>query len=65
MKKRKLSGLSLNKKKVSELNETITNMLKGGGTGYVSCAIQCGGGGNHTFCIYSCSCTLGTGSSCP
>ena len=30
MKKKKLNGLSLNKRKVSELNEAIQDMLKGG-----------------------------------
>jgi len=57
MKKKKLSGLSLNKKTVTALNDSVAHRLKGGitenaaacaGTQYVSCARDCNGG--YTYC---------------
>lgn len=56
MKKKKLSGLNLNKKTISALKDSEANRLKGGltecgacHTGYVSCAIACNSGpGNYT-----------------
>ncbi len=49
MKKKKLNGLSLNKKRVSELNSAIQNMLKGG-TGSAYASNCCGGGGRTRGC---------------
>jgi len=57
MKKKKLKGFGLNKKRVSELNKSTQEMVKGG-TGYGSATCQwdtiwfCGPSG----CIQTCSC---------
>jgi len=68
MKKKKLNGLSLNKKKVSELNSVVKDMLKGGQQGYPSAC--CGGGGGGTgacgsLCAFTCSCSLTPNGTCP
>ena len=56
MKKKQLKGLSLNKKKISVLKDSVSNRLMGGitenaaacnATQYISCALQCGG---YTTC---------------
>ena len=57
MKKKKVIGLSLNKKKVSILNQSISSKILGG-TGYESCGIACGTAGCGSGCISSGSCSL-------
>ncbi len=61
MKKKKNLKLTLNKQKVSELNETVKNQIKGGGSNYgcgggpTDLSDCCGGGGtNPSRFIYTC-----------
>lgn len=57
MKKKKSVGLSLNKKKISELSSSVQEQLNGGG--YVSQVVRCPTGTTcncGTLCVYSCSC---------
>lgn len=58
MKKKKKVGLSLNKKKISELSSSIQEQLNGGGD-YISEVQRCPTGSTcncDTLCVYSCSC---------
>ncbi len=70
MKKKKLSGLSLNKKTISELNKSVAHMIKGGGytQQYETCVNCTGGGGGSgpaTGIAASCyQCTVGSACAC-
>jgi hypothetical protein len=67
MKKKKLSGLNLNKKTISALKDSVTTRLMGGqtedpvacgATEYISCAVACGGGtggGGASYNTYCCA----------